>query len=262
MTALLLLPAWLLAHWQAALASPGTRNTIGLLVQALPPLLAYCILVRGIERRPLYELSVRGLPLGLLGGAIAGLALFSAAIGLMAAAGGYHVLGINPVVDWSEGALVVGLGAAVAEEILFRGGLYRLLEEGLGTHAALLGSALVFGLMHLGNAHASLAAGLAIAIEAGLLFGLLFHLTRSLWPCIGLHAAWNFSQGTLYGVPVSGLQSRGLLHAARSGPDWLTGGAFGAEASLPAVIVCVSASLVLYVIARRRGTLLAPSWRR
>jgi hypothetical protein len=105
-------------------------------------------------------------------------------------------------------------------------------------------------------------AGAAIAIEAGILFGLLYLVTRSLWVCMGLHAAWNFMQGTVYGIPVSGTPADGWLVSTRSGPDWLSGGVFGAEASVIALSLCSLASAALMVVALRRGLIAPPSWRR
>ena len=78
------------------------------------------------------------------------------------------------------------------------------------------------------NLGASLWSSTAIAIEAGLLLAMVYHLTRSLWACVGLHAAWNIMQGAVYGIPVSGNPEDGFLVAKMTGPDWLSGGAFGA----------------------------------
>jgi len=140
--------------------------------------------------------------------------------------------------------------------------LFRVTEEGLGTWAALLISALFFGFAHAGNPGATAWSSAAIAIEAGLLFGLLYHVTRSLPVCMGLHAAWNFCQGTVYGIPVSGLKADGWLVSTRTGPDWLSGGVFGAEASVVALTLCLLCSAALLALALRRHTLVAPSWRR
>jgi membrane protease YdiL (CAAX protease family) len=172
--------------------------------------------------------------------------------------GSYHVTGFNPDADWLPALLLVGLGAGIGEEILFRGVLFRIVEEGLGTWAALLVSALFFGAVHLGNPGATLWSSAAIAIVAGLLFGLLYHVTRSLYLCMGVHAAWNFMQGTVYGTPVSGTSADGWLISTRSGPDWLSGGVFGAEASVVALLICSMLSLGLLIIALRRGTLVPP----
>ena len=96
-------------------------------------------------------------------------------------------------------------------------------------------AALFFGAAHIFNPGATLWSSAAIAIEAGLLLAMIYHVTRSLWACIGLHAAWNIMQGTLYGIPVSGSKADGWLVSMRTGPDWLSGGVFGAEASVVAL---------------------------
>jgi hypothetical protein len=95
-----------------------------------------------------------------------------------------------------------------------------------------------------------------------LLLGLIYHVSRSLPLCIGVHLAWNFAQGTIYGIPVSGGQEKGWLLSSRSGPDWLSGGSFGAEASVAAVGVSLLCSLALLAVALRRHTIVAPNFAR
>ena len=243
-----------LADWPSVRADAVQRALAGMTLSVLPTLLAYLSVVRLIEQRAARELSLRTLPLDGLAGMAAGAGLFSLVVGLLWLLGGYHVIGVNPQVAWPQ-VLVAGIGAGVAEEIAFRGALFRMIEEGLGTWAALLGSALLFGGAHAFNPGATAWSSLAIAIEAGLMLALLYHVTRSLWPCIGLHAAWNVMQGTVYGIPVSGLRADGWLVSYRSGPDWLSGGAFGAEASVVALGVCSLATLGLLAVARRRGSI-------
>jgi membrane protease YdiL (CAAX protease family) len=172
------------------------------------------------------------------------------------------VTGTQADVPWLGALLVVGLGAGIGEEIIFRGALFRIVEEGLGTWWALAISALLFGAIHIGNPGATLWSSAAIAIEAGLLFGLLYHVTRSLPLCMGVHAAWNFAQGAIYGIPVSGSTAKGWLVSRRSGPDWLSGGVFGAEASVVALALCTLCSLGLIAFALRRGSIVPPFWRR
>lgn len=232
---------------------------IAQLVSAVP---AYLVLVHTIERRPLRELSAGEAPSGLATGALLGAVLFSAIVLVLWLAGSYHVLSLNPGANWLPGVLTAGIGAGVAEEIITRGVLFRIVEEGLGTWAALVISALFFGMAHIFNPGATLWSSLAIAIEAGVLLALLYHLTRSLWPCMGLHAAWNIMQGTVFGIPVSGTEANGVLISQRTGPDWLSGGAFGAEASVVALVICSCVSALLLVITLRRGTIIPPAWRR
>jgi membrane protease YdiL (CAAX protease family) len=241
--------------WLGKDASSTAHGLAQFLMRAVPALLAYLLLVRFVERRAITELAPRKLlPDGALGTA-AGLLLFSAVVGALYLFGSYHVTGTNPNADWVSALLMVGLGAGIGEEIMFRGVLFRIVEEGMGTWAALIVSALFFGAVHLGNPGATLWSSAAIAIEAGLLFGMLYHVTRSLPLCMGLHAAWNFTQGTIYGIPVSGTSADGWLVSTRSGPDWLSGGVFGAEASVVALAIGLLCTLGLLVIALRRGSI-------
>jgi membrane protease YdiL (CAAX protease family) len=246
--------------WTAKAADPLHHALATLGMQLLPALLGYLILVRLIEQRRLHELSLRSIPSYGLAGFATGAVLFSVVVGVLWLAGSYHVTGTDPQVDWLPGVLVAGIGAGIGEEIIARGVLFRIVEEGLGTWWALAISALFFGAAHIFNPGATLWSSASIAIEAGLLLAMLYHVTRSLWACIGLHAAWNIMQGTVYGIPVSGTTSKGWLISNRTGPDWLSGGVFGAEASVVALLACSALSLVLLRIALRRGS--GVPWRR
>lgn len=248
--------------WNAGGANQAQRVLASASMRLLPPVLAYLVLVQGIERRPVDELSPRDLPV--LGGAgcIVGALLFSLVVGVLWLAGSYHVEGVNGNVNWIPAVLVGGVGAGIGEEIVMRGVLFRVVEEGAGTWWALAVSALVFGAAHIANPAATVWSSLAIAIEAGVLLALVFQFTRSLWACAGLHAAWNVMQGTVYGIPVSGGKADGWLVSTRSGPGWLSGGAFGAEASVVAVAACSALSLALLVIILRRRAIVPPRWRR
>ncbi|MBD8873236.1 type II CAAX endopeptidase family protein [Rhodanobacter sp. DHB23] len=241
--------------------TPMSSALVYLAVFVLPAIVTYLFLVRIVERRKPAELALRRWP-GALGGLLAGGLLFSTVVGVLWLLGSYHVTGFNPHADWLPALLLAGIGAGIGEEILFRGVLFRIIEEGLGTWAALLVSALFFGFAHAGNPGATAWSSAAIAIEAGLLFALLYHVTRSLPLCMGLHAAWNFCQGTVYGIPVSGMKADGWLVSTRTGPDWLSGGVFGAEASVVALTLCLLCSAALLALALRRHSVVPPSWRR
>jgi len=243
----------------------GTPLQVGLgqvIGRIVPALVAYLVVTCLIERRTPTELLSRASLSRALLGLLAGTLLFGAIVGTLWLLGVYHVIGFNPHANWVTPLLMVGIGAGIGEELMFRGALFRIVEEGLGTWAALVISALVFGFMHAGNPGATLWSSLAIAIEAGLLFGMLYNVTRSLPICMGLHAAWNFMQGTVYGIPVSGTAADGWLVSTRSGPDWLSGGVFGAEASVIALALCSLCTLALLGVAIRRGSIVQPCWRR
>jgi hypothetical protein len=231
------------------------------LLRCIPTLGAYLLLLHGIEHRRLGEHEGRRFAPQVVKGMAIGVALISVVFATLWLAGSYHVSGTRPI-GWLAALLSLGVGAGISEEIVFRGVLYRIVEEGLGTWAALLVSALAFGAIHLGNPHATTWSALAIAIEAGILFGLLYHVTRSLWLCMGLHAAWNVMEGPFYGASVSGLSAHGWLQSALTGPNWLSGGIFGPEASLVTVACCSALSVLLLVIALRRHSIVPPFWRR
>lgn len=257
----------LMARWLAGATAIPTNNLktmsanlASTVLTVLPFVLAYWLLAKAIERRPLSELDWRKSP-HLLWGLLAALLLFALVTAELWAANAYSISGYGDAPLWTL-FLLTAVVPGIAEEIVSRGILFRLAEEGLGTWIALLVSALFFGLGHLGNPGATVWSSLAIAIEAGLLFGLLFHVTRSLWWCIGLHAGWNFVQGAVFGIPVSGIQVDGLLDSQLQGPDWLDGGGFGAEASVLTVLTCSVISLLLVRRMLRARSVVPAYWNR
>lgn len=185
-------------------------------------------------------------------GILIGAGLFAVSIGVLALLGYYTVVGINP---WQVliPAFAVAVVSGVFEELLFRGILFRILESWLGTWAGLAISALLFGLLHLINLGATLWAGIAVAIEAGILLAAAFVLTRRLWLAIGIHFAWNFVEGGVFGTPVSGNPPTGLFQAQLTGPAALTGGSFGPEASVIVVGLCLLVSVVMLRMAYQLG---------
>lgn len=257
----------LLARWLAKVAAiPAnsfktmSANPGSTVLAVLPFLLAYWLLAKAIERRPLSELDWRKSP-QLLWGLLAALLLFALVTAELWAANVYSISGWGDAPLWTL-FLLTAVVPGITEEIISRGILFRLTEEGLGTWIALLVSALFFGFAHISNPGATAWSSLAISIEAGLLFGLLYHVTRSLWWCIGLHAGWNFVQGAVFGIPVSGIKVDGLLESRLQGPDWLDGGGFGAEASVLTVLTCSAISLLLIRRMLRARSVVAPFWKR
>lgn len=246
--------------WSGREASAVLRRATFFAKQLVPALGAYLFLVYIIERRRPAELAWRKVVPHGLAGAAAGTILIGATVALLWLAGSYRVIGTNPAVNWVAPLFLAGLGTAIAEEIVFRGVLFRVAEEGLGTRPALALSACMFGALHFANRGATVWSSLAIAVEAGLLLALAYHLWRSLPLCIGIHMAWNFVQGTVFGIPVSGSADPGWLVSVRPGPDWLTGGGFGAEASPVAVAVTLAVSVAMMVHAGRRGSVVVRRW--
>jgi hypothetical protein len=209
-----------------------------------------------------------------LGGAVSGTArgfllgalLLTTVTGVIALGGGYQLLGWAPIpagtsrAEMLTRAVVIFLAVGVFEEVLFRGILFRQLEQAIGTWLAIIASALFFGQGHGGNPGATWVSSVAIAIEAGGLLAASYVATRSLWIPIGLHWAWNLFEGPVWGSPVSGFPLAVLADARFPGPRLLTGGAFGPEASLPGMILGAALGAWFLVIAVRRGQIVTPTW--
>jgi membrane protease YdiL (CAAX protease family) len=225
------------------------------LVTAAAALLGYTWAVRRTERRAPDELSRTGAVSALARGTLLGVGLFAAVILNIAFLGGYQVLG------WGSPAGALALAgfmaaAAVTEELLFRGILFRIVEQRAGTWAALVLTAALFGLSHLFNPHATLWGAIAIAVEAGAMLAAAYAATRTLWFPIGLHFGWNYAASAIFGTEVSGNNTPdGLLNAVMNGPTALTGGDFGPEASAYAVLFGAALTIVFLWLAHRRGRL-------
>ena len=220
---------------------------------------AYYAYVRFVEQRPLFELSRRDALKELGLGALIGMLLFTSTVGVLAALGVYQFTGLGSPANLIV-PLMSALIAGVFEEVLFRGIVFRIIEGWVGTWLSMVVSAIIFGLIHLVNPHATLIGAIAIIFEAGILLAAAYLMTRRLWFPIGLHAAWNFTQGGVFGIAVSGVPAKGFLLGALTGPDWLSGGTFGAEASVVAIVMCLAVALGFISWARRSNRILYP-WR-
>lgn len=237
--------------------SPG--HALAALVVAAVVIAAYSLCRRKLEGHVGEgEFAPRGAPLELAGGLLLGFAVFSAIVGVVALLGGFEITDRRfPGHLWS--ILAMAITSGVIEETLFRGIAFRHLEAMFGSAAALVATSAFFGLAHITNPNATWFAAFAIALEAGVLLGAAFMLTRRLWLAVGLHAGWNFTQGWVYSIPVSGGEAPlGLFASRRIGPDWLTGGDFGLEASVVALIIAALAGFALLALAIRRGRMVAP----
>jgi membrane protease YdiL (CAAX protease family) len=149
-------------------------------------------------------------------------------------------------------AFVTYVFVAFAEEVFARGWVFQVLERGRGTTVAAVGSAAIFSLLHAFNPGFGLTALIGLFL-AGLLFAQAYVVTRQLWLPIVLHLSWNFSEGPLFGFPVSGMASEGLMTVIPHGPEVVTGGPFGPEAGLIVFVGIAIASAALYALGRWRA---------
>jgi membrane protease YdiL (CAAX protease family) len=228
---------------------------IAAIVTVVLTLTVYWYYVKLAEKREVSELSKQhalkefGIGFGI------GTALLSSTVLILWISGLYKVVGVNsyaPVVN----ALALSLMAGFCEEILFRGILFRMIEANAGSWIALVISGLLFGLIHMGNEGATFISASVIALEAGILLGGAYILKRKLWFPMGIHTAWNFTQTGIFGTNLSGVESHGLFQSKLLEPAWVSGGNFGIEMSIIAIILCLLCSVIFIFLAIKKGNII------
>ena len=237
------------------------KNLAVAVVTAALTLATYIYFFKYYERRTITELSAKDFTFNAVTGFFTGFLILSLVILVMYLGNAYTIKSVNPF-SFLLPAFSVAVSSAVFEELLFRGVIFRITEEKLGSAWALVISSSIFGFGHLGNPNSTLFSALAIVIEAGLLLGAAYIYARNLWLPVFIHFAWNLSEGGIYGTAVSGTGiSKSLINAGISGNELLTGGSFGPENSLSAVIIGLLAAALFLWKARKRKTWVKPSWR-
>ncbi len=195
----------------------------------------------------------RDLFMGMLWGA----GLISAVFGVLYFAGAITIKSVSfPVSSIVIYGLVFAL-VAIEEEAISRGYLITNFRASMNKYLALLATSVAFAAFHALNPNVSWI-GLANILLAGMLLGIYYIHTKNLWFPIGIHFAWNFCQGVVYGSHVSGVDTDAILTCSYEGDLWLTGGEFGFEASLITTVLSCIAIVAIHLIYRRRA-ISAPS---
>ena len=138
--------------------------------------------------------------------------------------------------------------AAAFEEALFRGYILQTFARSGLAWLAILLTSVFFGIVHLGNPNANLLSSLNTAL-AGVWFGVAYLKTRDLWFVWGAHLMWNWVQGSVFGIEVSGLTevvAAPLLKETDRGPAWLTGENYGIEASIACTIALIVSTVAIH----------------
>ena len=185
-------------------------------------------------------------------GMLLGATLVALCVAVVALLGRYRaeLLPVEGMALRLGGILWVGLTAAALEEVAFRGYPFQTLIRAIGPLGATLLLAVLFGFIHLANPHAS-ATGFTTTALVSVLLSLAYLRTGRLWMPIGVHFAWNFTLGTLFGLPVSGVDLFAVVVKARAdGPLWLTGGDYGIEASLTGTVAILVGTAGVYLLTR------------
>ncbi len=222
----------------------------------------YVGFARYVERREPDDLALGPMPRELGLGLVLGTALYTGSVLILMAIGVMRIEAVNPP-SFMLPAIAMALSSGFLEELLFRGALFRIVEQWLGSWISVFVSSLVFGVVHLMNPAATITGAIFISVEAGVLLAAAYMLTRRLWLGIGFHISWNYTQSAVFSGVVSGsVADPGLFKTVMTGPDLLTGGSFGLEASLIACLLCTTAGTILVMRAVRRGQVMQPFWSR
>lgn len=225
----------------------GVAGSVGLIA-------IYWLAVRFGERRSVPELNLRHAPSELL----AGLAIGTAAMVLIV--GALWLFGWVAIeakaIDSVDLALRDSIRSGVLEELILRLVVFRLLWRAFGIWPAIAVAAVTFGALHLINPDGGLVPTLCLIAGEGIGIGL-YLITGRIWAAMGMHAGWNFAQGWLFGAVVSGTSEIAggplSLRPATGVPQFLSGGGFGPEASLAALVVSLAASMLFLTVAWKRG---------
>jgi membrane protease YdiL (CAAX protease family) len=240
---------------------PDFKKFIIGLTTALLALLSYVYLFKYYEKRVLTELNTQRIVKSLVYGAGLGMLLQSLTVLVIYLNGGYTIVNINPIL-FILPPLTMAFTSAIVEEILFRGILFRIIEEKLGSYLSLLISALLFGFIHISNPNSSFLTAVGLAIQAGLLLGAAYIYAKNLWFPIAIHFAWNFTQSAIFGANVSGNTiPKTLITSKIEGAEWFTGGEFGPEGSIQATIFCLVATIALLFLSHKKGNIVKPYWK-
>jgi len=215
-------------------------------------ILAAFITLRWIDRRPITLLGLgllegwkRDFGLGL----IIGIAMISIALGCLWA-GGWVSLSLNDIslslVGALSKALLLFFVAALMEELMLRGYIFQAFIEGSRVWIAVIVLSSIFSVLHFDNPDATIPSGLNIFL-AGVLLSVCYLKTRSLWLPTGLHLGWNWMQASFWGMGVSGFHVKWSVFSAEAqGANWISGGAFGAEASIFGTVVIVTTTFLIW----------------
>jgi len=223
----------------------------------IPAIIVGWLCGKFLESLPFRAIGVSVTPCGIRD-LITGLAIGAAAMGISVGASMISG-GLSFTSDDVDGtaiarslvvSFVIYALAAAFEEAVFRGYLLQTFTRSGLTWFAITATSAFFGMVHLGNRSATLFST-ANTILAGILFGIAYLKTRNLWLPFGIHLMWNWMQGSIFGIEVSGmtfLSPFPLLKEIDRGPSWLTGESYGIEGSAACTVGLLLAMAIMYFL--------------
>jgi uncharacterized protein len=240
-----------------SLLTADVRNFAKGIFVSILILSSYWFFYSKYEKRIITELSIKGLWKKLLVGILTGSGLQSLTILVIYFYGGFKIIAINPVSTLII-PFTVAFTVSIIEEILLRGIVFRITEEKWGSIIALIISGVIFGGLHLINPHVTIVSFLCITV-VGVLLAVAYMYYRNLWMPIAIHFAWNFTQNGIFGAITSGNEkTSSLLTTNITGPEMLTGGQFGPEGSIQALVFCLIASIIIIMLLNKQNKIIKP----
>lgn len=239
---------------------PGNASlTVGDSALAATALLLSWGLLATLDRRSFRVLGLWFYPTWarelLIGVGIGG-ALMVLVVGLQAAFGGVRYSGVGSAPQAALGAALLLVAPflmwALLEEVLFRGYGFQRLVDAVGGPAAIAVFSVFFAAGHFGTPGAT-RVSTANTVLQGALFAVAYLKTRALWMPLGLHFAWNYTMMVVPSLRLGNIRmdfGEPLFRVERSGPEWLSGGAFGPEGSV--VLTVATAALLVWMVRTRR----------
>ncbi len=224
-------------------------------------MLLYSLYVRYVEKRKAYEISREKSVVEFGLGFLISFALVGFMVLLMVLLGYYRVIETGSLQIIVDSFFFFGMGAFL-QVLAFRVVLFKLFEELLGSWFAFVLVAAIFGAAHTANPNTSLWSILALIITDILLVSA-FIYTRRIWLVWGIHMGWNFFQDGIFGMPNSGItRFPSWIQPVISGPEWITGGGRGIEASVIAVCLSLGVAIVILKMSINKKQIVSPVWKR
>ena len=245
---------WLLKDKSAVFARLSKGLWIGVLVSFAASIGTVWVFRKLIDRQTVRSLGFRwkGNSRYAFTGAFAAIAMIGLATLLLMGMNYLHFTGWNADPVALISSAIVMLLVAVSEELVFRGYLLNNLMQSTNQWVALAVTSVLFAAVHISNPGAGVLPVSEVFI-GGLMLGINYIYTRNLWFGIFLHFAWNFFQGPVFGYKVSGISIPAAMQQDLSGPAWLSGGAFGLEGSVVAIILNLLLIGVLAAVYNRKN---------
>lgn len=236
------------------------RNLIKGIIASSIVILTYKLFYRKYENRKIGEFSGKGILKNILLGILIGTTLQGLTILVIYFGGDFRIISVNSFSSIIT-PFAIAFSVAIFEETLLRGIIFRIVEEKLGSYISLLISAIIFGSVHLINPDSSVISSICIGI-VGFMFGASYIYSRSLWLPIAIHFSWNFVQSGIFGAITSGNEkTSSLFNTHISGAELITGGAFGPEGTLQAILFWLLISIIFMVLIIKQKKTIKPFWK-